>query len=197
VTRRRRTKIIFGRARPPEVSPFLAAARAIEERERLDSPASVIGALGGQLRKSPAGSLLRGEWLGHSLHPLLTDLPLGCWLGAGLLDLFGGKASRRSARFLTASGLLFSLPTAAAGLVEIPGPELPGPRRVSVVHAVGNLGVMLLYWVSWTSRRSGRHRAGILFGLLGGSLAWITGYLGGHLSLALGVGQGPRASSDR
>src|SRR5947208_13414497 len=41
----------------------------------------------------PAGltSALQGEWLGHPLHPALTDFPLGCWMCASLLDLVGGR----------------------------------------------------------------------------------------------------------
>src|SRR5258708_7650220 len=31
--------------------------------------------------------MLNGTWLGHSLHPVLTDVPLGAWSGTMLLDL--------------------------------------------------------------------------------------------------------------
>jgi hypothetical protein len=27
---------------------------------------------------------LAGRWLGHALHPLLTDFPLGMWIGASV-----------------------------------------------------------------------------------------------------------------
>src|SRR5438128_9609497 len=30
---------------------------------------------------------LHGTWLGHSLHPVLTDVPLGAWTAALVLDL--------------------------------------------------------------------------------------------------------------
>ena len=59
------------------------------------------------------------------------------------------------------------------------------------MHAVGNTFVLVLYAASWRSRRRSRIR-GVMWGLAGGSLAWATGYLGGHLSFARGVGVGPR-----
>src|SRR5439155_1177390 len=31
-----------------------------------------------------------GRWLGHPLHPALSDLPIGFWAGSALLDLTGG-----------------------------------------------------------------------------------------------------------
>ena len=47
-------------------------------------------------RRSP----LHSDVLGHSLHPVLTDLTLGCWSSASLLDVVGGPDSRRAATLL-------------------------------------------------------------------------------------------------
>ena len=52
---------------------------------------------------SRARSVLGGDWLGHPLHPLLTDLPIGFWTSSFVLDFAGKRAagaqlSRRSAR---------------------------------------------------------------------------------------------------
>ena len=77
-------------------------------------PAARAGLGGGVVGCAVAG----GEWLGHALHPLLTDLPLGCWLSAGLLDLLGGRRGRPAAQRLVALGLLFVPVTAASGLVD-------------------------------------------------------------------------------
>jgi uncharacterized membrane protein len=137
-------------------------------------------------------SVLRGEWLGHALHPLMTDLPLGCWMSAGVLDLFGGRRSRRSAQRLVGAGLLLVPPTVASGLSDWSTLRDARTRRVGAVHAIGNTVVALAYHRSWRARRRGHHSRGIALGLFGGGLALITGYLGGHLSFARGAGQGPR-----
>ena len=36
----------------------------------------------------PSGlkDLLHGTWLGHPLHPVLVQVPVGSWISAGLLD---------------------------------------------------------------------------------------------------------------
>ena len=45
-------------------------------------------------------AVLRGAWLGHTVHPLLTDLVLGTWTSATLLDLCGGAGSQAAAQRL-------------------------------------------------------------------------------------------------
>ncbi|MDQ1057418.1 hypothetical protein QFZ23_001319 [Arthrobacter globiformis] len=42
--------------------------------------------------------------LGHSVHPLLTDVTLGCWLSASILDVAGGPQARHSAMVLVEPG---------------------------------------------------------------------------------------------
>lgn len=89
--------------------------------------------------------MLRGDWLGDALHPLLTDFPVGCWLSAGLLDLVGGRGSRKASQRLIGFGLLMVPPTAAAGLSDWSRDQRPRVRRVGAVHAVGNVVASLLY----------------------------------------------------
>ena len=50
-------------------------------------------------------SVLRGDWLGHAVHPLLTDVVIGTWTSATLLDLFGGRDSSAAAQRLIGTGL--------------------------------------------------------------------------------------------
>jgi len=49
----------------------------------------------------PAGShakdALSGTWLGHPLHPPLTDIVVGSWTSALALDLFGGQSAEDAA----------------------------------------------------------------------------------------------------
>jgi uncharacterized membrane protein len=166
----------------------------LETTPALDAVADQLAAAARPLAEGGRGDVLRGRWLGHALHPLLTDFPLGCWLSAGLLDLFGGRGSRPAARRLVGLGLVFSVPAAAAGLADWSAARTHDPRvrRVGVVHAAGNLAVAGLYWRSWRCRHRGQHLRGISWALLGGGLALGTGWLGGHMTLAYGAGRGER-----
>lgn len=124
--------------------------------------------------------VLRGAWLGHALHPLMTDLPIGFWTSATVLDLVGGPDARPAARRLIGLGLLTAAPTALTGWAEWSG---TGPReqRVGVVHAVSNVAAVGLFAASWRARGSGRHVRGRALGVAASSVLGIGGYLGGHL----------------
>lgn len=131
--------------------------------------------------------VLRGKWLGHAIHPLLTDLVLGTWTSAHLLDLFGGPESSKAAQRLIGVGVLAAAPTAWTGWAEW---TAAGPRdqRVGLVHAAANGVAIGAYAASWLARRGGRRGAGIALGLVGAAVSGVGGYLGSHLSLARKVG---------
>jgi nitrite reductase/ring-hydroxylating ferredoxin subunit/uncharacterized membrane protein len=130
---------------------------------------------------------LSGTWLGHPLHPPLTDVVIGAWSSAFLLDLFGGERARDASDGLIATGILAALPTAAAGLSD--WAELIGAsRRVGVVHATGNTSALALHALSLAARRRGRRGRGVLLSATGLGLGAFSAWLGGHLSFGKGVG---------
>jgi uncharacterized membrane protein len=139
------------------------------------------------VRSPAAENALRGAWLGHALHPLLTDFPLGAWMSASFLDLFGGAEARRPAQRLVGFGLVAALPTVAAGLAEWRETG-GGARRIGVVHAAVNSTATLLYGSSWVARRLGSRRSAVALGVAGGIVATTGGYFGGHLSLVRKIG---------
>ncbi|MBW3555945.1 MAG: DUF2231 domain-containing protein [Actinobacteria bacterium] len=168
--------------------PLTSAVQRIEDSAVLDAPARALGAVADQVLASDrARSVLRGEPLGHALHPLLTDFPLGAWMSTSLLDLFGGKRSRPAATGLLAFGIAAAVPTALAGLAEWRD-TIGRARRVGVVHAAVNSTALVLYSSSLVARLRGRHRGAMGLGLAGGTVAFVGGYLGGHMSLVLKVG---------
>jgi uncharacterized membrane protein len=183
-------RITTGQLRTPD---WLArVTQAIEHNRLLDPAAALVDKAATPLARDRTGDVLSGKWLGHALHPLLTDLPLGCWLSAEVLDFVGGRKGRPAAQRLVGVGLLLVPPTVAAGLVDAKGLDDERTRRVAAVHGAGNAAVAYLYYRSWRARRRQHHLGGMLFGVAGGALAVAVGYLGGHLSFARGVGQGPR-----
>ena len=40
---------------------------------------------------------LNGTWLGHALHPAITDVPVGAWTAALVLDLLGERRGAKIA----------------------------------------------------------------------------------------------------
>src|SRR4051812_24777111 len=141
------------------------------------------------------GSVLRGEWLGHAVHPVLTDVVLGTWTSATVLDLFGGRNSSTAAQRLVGTGLLAAAPSAWAGWAEW---SAAGSRdkRVGLVHGVTNGVAIGVYAASWIARRNGRHSTGARLALAGATVSGFGAYLGGHLAGARRVGSRHPAYED-
>jgi uncharacterized membrane protein len=154
----------------------------LEGATMLDRPVKalepVVDTLFGGGTQGPA---LRGEWLGHAIHPVLTDVVLGTWTSASVLDLIGGADSSSSAQRLIGTGLLAAGPTAWTGWAEW---SAAGPRdkRVGMVHAVTNGAAIGVYAASWMARRRGRHGTGVRLALAGMAATGLGAYLGGHLT---------------
>lgn len=164
--------------RPPRIVRWTLR---LEDSSALDRPVHALEpTVQAWFGSGARGSLLRGEWLGHAVHPLLTDVALGTWTSASLLDLFGGPASSASAQRLVGSGLLMAGPTAWTGWAEW---SAAGSRdkRVGLVHAVTNGAAVGIYAASWFARRRGRHGTGARLALAGAGVSGVGAYLGGHL----------------
>lgn len=157
--------------------------------EVLDAPAKrVAGVVRSVLPRGPVKDALSGTFLGHPLHPLLTDVPIGSWTSAVMLDWIGGSDSRTAARRLVAAGILAALPTAAAGYSDWADTEMSSDtvRRTGLVHAAANVAALGMFTASYLARRRGR--GGRLLALTGAGAMAAGGHLGGHLSFVEGVG---------
>lgn len=135
---------------------------------------------------------LRGDWLGHALHPMLTDFVEGPWMAASFLDVFGPPDSRRAAQRLLGFGLLNAIPTHLAGLSEWREETRPEQRRVGLTHFMTASSATTLYLISYLLRTAGRDRLGRSFGIAAGSVAMVDGYLGGHMSHVRAVAGGEK-----
>ncbi|CAN5133074.1 hypothetical protein BH18ACT9_BH18ACT9_14860 [soil metagenome] len=153
----------------------------LETSSALDGPVRRLEPLAASLLANETrAQVLRGMWVGHAIHPVLTDIPIGTWTSATLLDLFGGEQSRAAARKLVGIGLLAAVPTAITGLAEW-GPTETREKRVGVVHAMSNSVALGLYSGSWLARRRGRHARGAQLALAGMAASGAGAYLGTHL----------------
>jgi uncharacterized membrane protein len=136
----------------------------------------------------PVKDALSGaSWLGHPAHPLLTDVTIGAFTSAVLLDLVGGKKGHAAAKTLIRIGILSALPTAATGASD--WSETSGKdRRIGAVHAASNTAALMFMIASLRARKRGHGMVGRLLALTGAGAMGAGGYLGGHLSYARGVG---------
>jgi nitrite reductase/ring-hydroxylating ferredoxin subunit/uncharacterized membrane protein len=167
------------------------AVEAITALEALDAPGRAVGkSVRDAVPAGPVKDALSGTWLGHALHPVLTDLPIGSWTSAVLLDWLGGEGSEQAADRLLALGLAFALPAAATGATEWADSEAASDsvRRIGLVHAAANVGAATLFGASLAARGRGARGTGRLLALAGAGALAASGYLGGHLAYAKGVG---------
>jgi nitrite reductase/ring-hydroxylating ferredoxin subunit/uncharacterized membrane protein len=161
-------------------------AEQIEHASGLDNATAVLsGAVRAALHRTGTADRLHGVSLGQPAHPQLVRLPIGCWASAALLDLLPGTS--RAAKALIATGIVSTVPAAAAGLADWSALHRE-QQRVGLVHAASGATATALFSASLLARAAGRHRSGKLLSLGGLTAATAGGYLGGHLAFRLGAG---------
>ncbi|HZR44778.1 MAG TPA: Rieske 2Fe-2S domain-containing protein [Ktedonobacteraceae bacterium] len=134
---------------------------------------------------------LNGTWLGHSLHPVLTDVPIGAWTASALLDFVWlanqDEGIARSADILMWTGLGSAVGVAATGLtswVDTDGAE----QRTGMLHGLLNGGIAVMNLGSALLRRTGQRRSAITLSTLAYALTLYSAYLGGELGYSTAVG---------
>jgi len=166
-----------------------AATAAIEGSRPLDAVAKKLTNLfAARVRPGPVKDLLSGTGIGHPLHPLLTDVPIGAWTSALVLDVVGGEPARRAADRLLVVGALAALPTAVTGLSDLADCVHSDERSLGALHALGNVAALSCFLASYAARRLGRRAGGLELSGLGGVLLAGSGFLGGHLAFRKGIG---------
>ncbi len=135
--------------------------------------------------------MLHGTWLGHPLHPAVTDIPIGSWTSTMLLDAIWLASERpelaRAADFTLILGLVGAGASAATGFVDWSETDATD-RRVGLAHGLLNAGATLTNLVSCGLRFTGKRRMAIAVSSAGYALTMLSSYLGGELSFAKGVG---------
>lgn len=175
-------------ANVPNVARTLT--HALGEQHWLDPPARMLqkAIKAAYVNTGPSGhrvdNFMHGTWLGHPLHPVLTDVPIGAWSAALLLDSLEVTTRRRylgaGADALVGAGVAGALLSAVAGLTDYQHVK-GSARRVGLIHGLANIIATTLYGVSWLMRRQQRRWAGRTWGLAGFLVTTLSAYLGGHL----------------
>ena len=169
----------------------------LEQAESLDRVVVPGQRVARWLRPGPVRDALNGVWLGHPLHPVLAQAPVGAWLSATVLDGWprsrknnagkprgresGGEAGQRR---LVAFGLVAAGAAALAGAADW-SEQHEQQMRVGVVHAAANVTAAGFYGASLLTRRPAASRALRLAGLAAVAAG---GLLGGHIAFRLSGG---------
>jgi nitrite reductase/ring-hydroxylating ferredoxin subunit len=137
---------------------------------------------------------LHGTWLGHPLHPVLVQVPVGSWVSAGLLDAI--PPMRPAATVLIGTGVAAAVPAALSGAADW-SEAGSGVRRLGALHAVANTAALGLYVGSLAARRRGRGALGRVLSYAGLGLATGSAAIGGHMSYAQSSGASHAATAAR
>ncbi|SDY25747.1 Ferredoxin subunit of nitrite reductase or a ring-hydroxylating dioxygenase [Modestobacter sp. DSM 44400] len=168
-----------------------AVVDAIEGQRWLDAPGyklehglalafTTLGARGRGLQ-----DVLHGTPLGHPLHPTLTDVPLGAWTAALILDALDvlsprPEGWRQAAQLAVGVGVMGGMGAALTGLTDWQYTH-DKARRSGLVHGLLNSAALGLNVLSWRARGHGEHARARRASALGYCLVLAGGYLGGKL----------------
>ncbi|HVC41298.1 MAG TPA: Rieske (2Fe-2S) protein [Candidatus Saccharimonadales bacterium] len=160
--------------------PYAQIVAAIEEIPGLEGMGEWLSkALEPLTRQRTLMDVLHGRWLGHALHPALSDVPLGMWTSVPVLDLIGDDAG---ATTLTAVGCIAAAATAVTGTADW-SVTYGRDRRLALVHGLANTAVLGLQLGSLASRLRGRKGRGRFLSVAGLAAGAAAAYLGGDLVL--------------
>jgi nitrite reductase/ring-hydroxylating ferredoxin subunit len=151
-------------------------------------------AVQGALKPQAFKDLLHGTWLGHPLHPVLVQVPVGSWVSAGLLDAI--PPLRPAATVLIGAGVAAAVPASLAGAADWSEQEI-GVRRLGAVHALANTAALGLYIGSLAARRRGQGTLGRVLSYAGLGIAGGSAAIGGHMSYAQSSGASHAATAAR
>lgn len=139
----------------------------------------------------------RLKLLGHPVHPMLIVFPLGLLSTAvifDVIDLAGGPDVFGDVAYWNIiAGLIGGVLAAAAGAFDLLAiPSGTRAKRIAVLHALVNTGVILLFAGVWAVRMAADHRGaggGLLaIELVALGIAGVGAWFGGELVDRLGVG---------
>lgn len=166
--------------------PLLNVVSRLEDSLWLDPwVQGVKGTVNSIVRFPWLRDVLHGVPLGHPVHPLGVQIPLGAWTSAAVLDAVPG--TERAAGILIGVGAITAVPSAVAGFTDWSDLH-EQQQRVGLIHAAANLTATGLYLASLVQRSRGRQAQGKVLGYLGFAAVAAGGFLGGHLSYRQAAG---------
>jgi nitrite reductase/ring-hydroxylating ferredoxin subunit/uncharacterized membrane protein len=159
---------------------------------------AVSGAFQGEAGRTLKDGL-NGTWLGHPLHPVLTDIPIGAWMMAQIFDTLdsvdGGSRFEDAARVCINTGLVGAAGAAVTGLTE--WSDTGGQsRRIGLVHGLLNITATSLFLTSAIMRTRRRTAGAVAASTAGFAVSMASAYLGGVLVYKREIGPNHAIAGD-
>jgi nitrite reductase/ring-hydroxylating ferredoxin subunit/uncharacterized membrane protein len=131
----------------------------------------------------PVQNVLHGSVLGHPLHAIMTDVPVGAWTVTAALDaveLLGGPPGSASDAALVV-GLLGAAGAILSGWADW-SDTTNDPRTLGMAHALVNGTAVTAYLAALPLRRGSRRRLGLLLSFAAYGVVSAGAFIGGELS---------------
>lgn len=158
----------------------------LEKLAELDQVAKPVRAfIHNKIQPQSLRDALHGVWLGHPLHPVLVQIPVGTWASAGILDLIPKTGPATTT--LISTGLIAAGPAALTGWTDWSDLNT-AESRAGLVHAGANYVAVGLYAASLWNRLRGRRLKGKALAYAGLGVVSASGIIGGHLSFRRAAG---------
>lgn len=160
----------------------------------------MTGDQGGDRDGLPAEHLVRflqGAWLGHPLHPALSDIPIGTWAASLALDGAGLVVKRdrggwhRAADVTLATTVASGGPTVLTGMADLMTRTRGASRTLACLHGCLQCMALMSGAASVVARVTGFRHTGIGLSVVGYALLLAGAWLGGELVFRHGVGVVP------
>jgi uncharacterized membrane protein len=134
--------------------------------------------------------------MGHPIHPMLVNFPLGLLVTSAVFDIIhlvtGNGYWSGIAFWMIAAGIITGVLAAIVGTIDaLAIPSGTRAKSVSGLHGSVNFLILVLFTVSWFLRLSipgNPSMVAYVLSFLGAALLGVTGWLGGELTLRLGIG---------
>jgi len=132
---------------------------------------------------------LNGSWLGHSLHPVLTDVVVGGFTMLVVLDLaslvFGANFAGASLIILGIS-ILAGLGAVVSGLTDYKDTATGDERNLATLHGWTNIVALMVYAVAFFVRLGDGLVFGQVLAIIGYLIISVGAYIGGHVVFKYG-----------
>ena len=132
---------------------------------------------------------LNGSWLGHSLHPVLTDVVVGGFTMLIVLDLVSlvfGANFRDPSLIILGISILAGLGAVLSGLTDYKDTATGDERNLATLHGWTNIIALLFYGVAFFVRLGDGLVLGQVLGIIGYLIISVGAYIGGHVVFKYG-----------